>query len=221
MDMDDDDFGGFGGGGDAPGFGASPATPKKRVQRQSSTRANMYAKSPQQKRQEEAAAMEYQAMLEAEQAKQNASFGGGGFGGFDDLDSTPTPAAPKQNVWGQAPSGMGGIVIPPFVPRNQRNAKVWDAGKVKKAVSDKAVIGAEHGSFLIRETAKGDRHVVSVNDRGGLFEMYIRHLPDDRFMFMSREFDNLEQIVKHLQRNALYNKQGMPLYIDKPIKIES
>lgn len=225
-------FGGFGGGGDTGGgdafggFGdddalseasvpsqssASPALKKKRA----SQRTNMYAKSPMQRQQEQAEAAEYQALLEAEQSKQQS----GGFGGFGDFDDGGSgDAQKKQNVWGQAPNALG-VVIPPFVPRDQRNAKVWDAGKIKKSTSDKSVMGASHGSFLIRETMKGDRHVVCVNDHGSLFEMYIRHLPGDRFMFMSREFDKLEDIVKHLQRNALYNKQGLPLYIDKPIAV--
>ena len=54
-----------------------------------------------------------------------------GFGGFDDTpgDMGGGAAPAKPNVWG-APTTMGGIVIPPFVPRDQRNAKVWDVGKV-------------------------------------------------------------------------------------------
>lgn len=230
----DDDFGGFSGGGEtAPVIrysntrvgsfkrhdssdsqSSQPAAPVKRTR--GSTRTNMYAKSPMQRREEEAAAAEYQAMLQAEQNKQS---GFGGFGGFgDEIPDDEPKQAPKQNVWGQAPNAMG-IVIPPFVPREQRNARLWDAGKIKKSQSDKAVLSASHGEFLIRETMRGDRHVVCVNDQGGLFEFYIKHLPGDRFLFMSREFDDLADIVKHLQRNPLYNKQGLPLYIDKPISI--
>lgn len=206
----DDDFGGFGGGGETS---SQPAAPIKRTR--GSMRTGMYAKSPMQRREEAAAAAEYQAALQAEQDKQS-----GAFGGFGDeiIDDEPKQEAHKQNVWGQAPNAVG-IVIPPFVPRSQRNARLWDAGKIKKSQSDKAVLAATHGMFLIRETMKGDRHVVCVNDQGGLFEMYIKHLPGGRFTFMSREFDDLADIVKHLQRNALYNKQGLPLYVDKPISI--
>jgi len=234
-----DDFGGFG-GGDAPddgGFGGFDDAPppaetkqfqKKKKGNRNSSRGNLYAKSPMQRRQEQAAAQEYEAMLQAEQAKQAGDTGG--FGGFDDMNDNAgmgngmgdpfgaAAAAPKPNVWG-APTTMGGIVIPPFVPRDQRNAKVWDVGKVKKSQSDKTILAAEKGGFLIRETMKGDRHVVCVNDNGGLFEMYIRHVPDGGFMFMSRQFDDLSAIVKHLERNAMYNKNGLPLYIDKPVRM--
>lgn len=229
-----DDFGGFG-GGDAPddaGFGGFDDAPKpaeakqyqkKKKGRGASSRGNLYAKSPMQRRQEEAAAQEYEAMLQAEQAKQAGDTGG--FGGFDDVNDDAgmgmgmgAAAPPKPNVWG-APTTMGGIVIPPFVPRDQRNARVWDVGKVKKSQSDKTILNASPGGFLIRETMKGDRHVVCVNDNGGLFEMYIRHIPDGGFMFMSRQFDDLSAIVKHLERNAMYNKNGLPLYIDKPVQM--
>jgi len=225
--MDDD--GGFGGFGDNSnsgfgdnntddadtGFGGfdDPA-PAKLPKRKTSTRGmNLYAKSPMQKRQEEAAAMEYQEMLNKEQLKQADALDGFGGGDFDDQ---PASKSSKPNMWGQASNSN--VVIPPFVPRDQRNQKVWDVGKIKKSLSDKTILAGTHGDFLIRETMKGDRHVVCVCDQKGLFEMYIRHLPigGSKYMFMSREFDDLESIVKHLQRNALYNKAGLPLYIDKP-----
>jgi hypothetical protein len=49
---------------------------------------------------------------------------------------------------------------------------------------------------------------VCVNDHGAVFEAQVRHVGEE-FMFMSREFIDLASIVKHLQRNPLYNKQGM------------
>jgi len=220
--MDDDGFGGF----DAPdqdaSFGGFDETPAPTLQveetkpsRKASSRAGVYAKSPMQRRVEEAAAMEYQDMLEKEQRKQSDMLDG--FGTEPDNPHQEEKSQNKPNMWWQAGNN---VYIPPFVPRDERNAKTWDVGKIKKSLSDKTVIGGSHGDFLIRETMKGDRHVVCVNDHGNLFEMYIRHQPSGpAFMFMSREFDTLEGIVKHLQRNALYNKQGLPLYIDKPLSL--
>ena len=70
------------------------------------------------------------------------------------------------------------------------------------------ILGSLLRSLAYARSGPQDRHVVCVHDNGGLFEMYVRHMPEGGFMFMSREFDKLQDIVKHLQRNPLYNKQG-------------
>jgi hypothetical protein len=99
--------------------------------------------------------------------------------------------------------------VPPFVPRDKRNSSSWDVGQIKKSESDRRVQAGNHGEFLIRETPRGERHVVCVNDHGAVFEALVRHADGGSFIFMSREFKNLGEIVKHLQRNPLYNKQGV------------
>ena len=67
-------------------------------------------------------------------------------------------------------------MIPPFVPRDKRGGNTWDKGMITKSASDKMILAGSHGDFLIRETKKGDRHVICVNDQGGLYETYIRHV---------------------------------------------
>jgi len=203
----------------------STDSPKSKPKRKASQRRNLdlYAKSPQQKMQEAAAEQDFQDALQAEKDRQEEGFGDGFDGGGG--DGSPEPEGQQQfAIWGQPSKGGGGgggnslgVVIPPFVPRDKRNANAWEKGMITKRDSDKMILAGSHGDFLIRETKKGDRHVVCVNDQGGLYETYIRHV-DGTFMFSSREFDTLSDIVKHMQRNPLYNRQGLPLYIDKPCK---
>eukprot|EP00039_Didymoeca_costata_P027970 m.19607 g.19607 ORF g.19607 m.19607 type:complete len:232 (-) comp6629_c0_seq1:159-854(-) len=226
-----DDFGGFGGFDDP-----SPEPPKPQPaapRRKRSARNALYAKSPMQRMQEEEAERELREQIQKEKDKQEpknnfddgfgddfggfgGGGGGGGFGGGND-DSQFQGFA----IWGKQPQQ---VVIPKFIPRDQRKNKLWDQGKLQKKKADEAILKGRHGDFLIRETARGDRHVVAVNDQGNLFEAFIRHdkSPDGStiFKFLSREFTKLDDIVKHLERNPLYNKQGLPLYIDKPCRVE-
>lgn len=203
------------------GFGGfEDPSPSKPMQRRSSARQNIYAKSREQKMLEQQEDLEYQELLAKEKERQDnilSGFGGDFGGDADERDNqSPEDAQFGFKLWGSAVSAN--VVIPPFVPRDQRNKRKWDVGKMKKSECDKHILAANHGEFLIRETQKGDRHVVSVNDQGNLYEAYIRHV-NGNFLFMSREFTDLGDIVNHLQRNPLYNKQGLPLYIDKPARV--
>lgn len=230
---DDNDFGDFG-FADDDNFGAAapepkPAEPKakkpmtaaeKKLQRKRSQRTNMYAKSPQQRMEEEQKERDFQDALRREKEKEESGFGSGfgDDGGGGDFGAAPPAAGGGFAIWGQPANNPLGIVIPQFVPRDQRNKQEWDVGQIKKRQSDKSILAGNHGDFLIRESPRGDRHIVCVNDNGGLYEAYIRHVPDG-FMFSSRSFSTLADVVKHLQRNPLYNKQGLPLYIDGTCKL--
>jgi len=167
------------------------------------------------------------AVRKAKEEEETQGFGdadeggfGGGFGDGGDSNASGTAPPPAAGggfaVWGQ--SGGSGVVIPPFVPRGNRKKNSWDVGRVAKKDADKAILAGNGGDFLIRKAGKEPdrvRHVLAVNDSGKLYEAYIRHT-EDGFVFQSREFDTLEAVVKHVQRNPLYNSKGMPLYIDRP-----
>lgn len=210
---DDDDFG---------KGGAADATPVKQT-RKASQRNALYAKSPQQRMQQEQDEREYQEALRESQAalleETAGGFGDGGDGG--DGASPSPPGGGGFQIWGQAQASGGArsVVIPPFVPRDQRKSATWNVGKMTKRDADKAVLGSSQGSFLIREMQKGGKFVVAVHDNKTVFEAYIRCIDGGRFNFQSREFNDLEEIVKHLQRNCLYNRSGLPLYIDKPVRV--
>lgn len=200
----------------------------------------MYAKSPQQRMAEKQAELEMQEKINALKNPtiddDGGGFGddsGGGFGGFDDEASSP--AAPKTQadtggfqMWGAPGGSTPAVVIPPFVPRDQRQKDSWDMGPIKKRQSDLILTspGASTGDYLIREmkTSRETRHVLCVRDTDKMtpsgpekvvYETYIRH-KDGGFLFSSRQFDTLADVIKHVQRNPLYNAKGLPLYIDKP-----
>jgi len=231
---DNDDFGGgfgdddFGGGFDepAPPKPSPKASPKAKIKRGSkraSTRGmGLYAKSPQQRMAEAEAERALQEKIHAAKNPQpeaaDDEFGGGDFGGGGEDEAPKTQASSGMNMWGSTPNA--GVVIPPFVPRDQRNKNVWDVGSKKKRECDKALLAGGQGDFLIREmvTNRGSRHVLCVHDQGTVYEQYIRHVDED-FMFQSREFKTLADIIKHVQRNPLYNAKGMPLYIDHPCRM--
>ena len=115
-----------------------------------------------------------------------------GFG--DENAGSPQPAGQQQfAIWGQPSSGgTAGIVIPPFVPRDQRSKEVWNKGEIAKRDSDKMILAGSNGDFLIRKTKKG--HVICVNDNGKLYQAQIRTVADEglgTFMFSSRMFKTL------------------------------
>eukprot|EP00035_Acanthoeca_spectabilis_P034933 m.31636 g.31636 ORF g.31636 m.31636 type:complete len:223 (-) comp6955_c0_seq2:1188-1856(-) len=220
-----DDFG-FSGDDAFGSFGASPepeidTVPKTSPARQKKTmRADIYAKSREQKMLEANEEMEYQEVLEKERERQALLEGGFGNAGDGDDGDDDDAFQPGFQIWGQGTKASPAqFVAPPFVPRDKRNNTAWDVGDLKKSESDKRVMAGNHGEFLIREAKRPERHVVCVNDHGQVFEAHIRHV-ESGYMFMSREFSDLASIVKHLQRNPLYNKQGLPLYIDKPLKVQ-
>lgn len=115
-----------------------------------------------------------------------------GFG--DENAGSPQPAGQQQfAIWGQPSSGgTAGIVIPPFVPRDQRSKEAWNKGEIAKRDSDKMILAGSTGDFLIRKTKKG--HVICVNDNGKLYQAQIRTVADEgsgTFMFSSRMFKTL------------------------------
>lgn len=178
----------------------------------------LYAKSPMQRQQEAVQDMEFQEMLHKDVE------GDGG-------DAASPPPNQSQvgghQLWGAAGKAgfAGGVVIPPFVPRDQRNKRSWDVGQMSKRVADKNLLAGANGDFLIREAPSKQstlpQYKVCVHDgtKGVVVEQAVRQNKDRVFMFMAREFTDLGDIVKHLQRNPLYNSAGLPLYIDKPCKI--
>lgn len=215
-----EDFGDFDFADDQD-FGKGGAADKKaeaprQQQRKASARAGMYAKSPQQRRADEENERDFQEALREAKAEKE-----GGRSGFDGGGDAPAGGqAGGFQIWGKATGpGSAGIVIPPFVPRDKRGTKTWDVGGMSKAQCDKSLKAGRQGDFLIRETAKGDRHVIAVHDAGTVFEQYIRHPPEGGFMFSSRQFDSLEKVVDFLKRNPMYNRHGLPLYIDKPCNL--
>jgi len=192
--------------------------PKAKPKRKASQKRNMglYAKSPQQRMQEAQAEQDFQDAIQAEKERQDDDMGFG-----DENAGSPQPAGQQQfAIWGQPSSGgTAGIVIPPFVPRDQRSKEAWNKGEIAKRDSDKMILAGSTGDFLIRKTKKG--HVICVNDNGKLYQAQIRTVADEglgTFMFSSRMFKTLGDVVKHLQRNPLYNQSGLPLYIDKPCR---
>jgi len=180
-------------------------------------RSGIYANSREQRMMEANDEMEYQEALERERQRQQEIEHG--FGDLDDDDENgdlndENSPGPGFQIWG---AGNNFQAPPPFVPRDKRKSTTWNVGQIKKAESDKRVKAGNHGEFLIRESSRGDRHIVCVNDHGEVFEALVRHV-EGQYVFMSREFKDLPSIVEHLQRNPLYNKQGLPLYVDKPLK---
>eukprot|EP00038_Savillea_parva_P029378 m.70704 g.70704 ORF g.70704 m.70704 type:complete len:222 (+) comp8663_c0_seq1:293-958(+) len=212
-DNDNDDGDGFGSFGDSPDDFSPPPQPSPTAKR--SMRADIYAKSREQRMMEANEEYEYKQALERERQRQQEIEHGFGDEDLDGDDSNDENSpGPGFQIWGQRSNNFK---APPFVPRDKRKATTWNAGQLKKTESDKRVQAGNHGEFLIRETPRGDRHVVCVNDHGAVFEAHVKHV-DGGYLFMSREFKDLPSIVEHLQRNPLYNKQGLPLYVDKPLK---
>merc|ERR1719473_471401 len=136
--------------------GAADPVPSAAARPKKNMRADIYAKSREQRMVEANEELEYQQAVEKERLRQKQIEEGFG-GDMDDGGAGPSsPDAPRGfQIWGQAKGGAApGFVAPPFVPRDKRSNTSWDVGLLKKSESDKLVLAGSHGEFLIRETTR-------------------------------------------------------------------
>lgn len=134
-----------------------------------------------------------------------------GFGAYDGMSGTAAAIHAPETGYDVAPPRQRKgtmAVVDPFSGEADGGGvddevPAWYAGKLSRALCEGAVTAAGVGDFLVRESSRGDRCVVCINDRGKAVNLVITITPQKKYRFAGKERDSLHDVIFFLRRKPL------------------
>ena len=139
----------------------------------------------------------------------------GGFGGGEGSTSANTDAGDGYLDMNDDETGGFGDVE--AAQAQAVEAPAWYAGKLGRSACEGVVTSGRPGDFVVRESTRGDKCVICVNDHGVAKNLLINVLPSGMYQFAGKELNSLNDVVYMLRQRPIEGKSGKIMLNAPPV----